>query len=129
MRLGYTGIRRGVLAALLVALVAGSADAAAPRQVLILQSSERGTLVFDLFTADFRAALDELSPEPVTVTQFAITPAGFAEAPERSVVDYLRSAFLKPSKPDLVVTVGGPAATFARKYRQELFAHVPVVFG
>src|SRR5437660_1647617 len=103
-------LNRGVIAGLFVILVAAWSEAApAARQVLILQSSERGTLVFDLFTADFRTALDQLSAEPLTVTQFAITPSGFTEAPEQPIVEYLRTAFLTDAKPDLILTVGGPA--------------------
>src|SRR5262249_44867938 len=39
------------------------------------------------------------------------------------------SAFVERSKPDLVVTVGGPAAAFARAHRQELFPDTPFLFG
>ena len=124
-------VLRGVLAGLLVVLVAAAGDAApAVRQVLLLQSFDRGgSLVFDRFTADFREALDERAAGPVTVTQFVLAPAGFADAPEQPILDFLLTAFVQRSRPDLVVTVGGPAAAFARKYRQRLFPGVPFLYG
>jgi PAS domain S-box-containing protein len=41
----------------------------------------------------------------------------------------LRSAFTGQPKPDLVVTVGGPAAAFARKHRRHLFPESPFLFA
>src|SRR5262245_25958485 len=111
----------GVLAGLLVWLLAASGDAASPvRRVLLLQSLDRGSLVFDRITADFRATLQERASQPVTVTEFVVAPAGFTEAPEKPIVDFLQSAFANQPRPDLIVTVGGPAAAFARKHRQDL---------
>src|SRR5262245_14024012 len=119
-----------VLAGLLVGLVAGSAGAAPRvRQILVLQSLDRGSLVFDRFTADFRASLQDRAGEPVTVTEFVVAPAGFTESPERSIVTFLRSIFADRLEPDLIVTVGGPAAAFARKHRQDLFPDAPVLFA
>jgi signal transduction histidine kinase len=63
------------------------------------------------------------------VSQFVVTPAGFAETPDSSILEYLRGAFIQQSKPDLVVTVGGPAAAFARRYRAELFLDTPFLFA
>jgi signal transduction histidine kinase len=120
---------RCALAAVLLLVAAPSGAATPVRQVLVLQSSDRGTIVFDRFTADFREALEERSAEPLTVTQFVIAPAGFAEPPEQPIIDYLMSVFVHRSKPDLVVTVGGPAAAFARRHRERLFPDTPFLFG
>ena len=56
-------------------------------------------------------------------------PTGFVGAPEQAVVDYIRSTFVDRPKPDLIVTVAGPAAVFARKYRQQLFPDTPLLFA
>jgi signal transduction histidine kinase len=123
---------RGALTGLLVLLFALSSeaqDARAVRQVLVLQSLDRGSLVFDSFTANFRAALQARAGEPVTVTEFVVAPAGFTEAPEKPIIDFLRSAFAGRPRPDLIVTVGGPAAAFARNHRQDLFPQTPVLFA
>jgi signal transduction histidine kinase len=50
-------------------------------------------------------------------------------ASERAVLDYIQSAFIDRSKPDLIMPVGGPAAIFARRYRQQLFPDTPLLFA
>ncbi len=121
---------RGVIAAVLVWLLAASSDAAPTvRQVLLLQSLDRGSLVFDRITANFRTALQERAVEPVTVTEFVVAPAGFTESPETAIVDFLQAAFADRPRPDLIVTIGGPAAAFAGRHRHELFPETPVLFA
>jgi signal transduction histidine kinase len=83
----------------------------------------------DRVTEDFLVDLRLRSAEPVRIVQFVVDPAGFEVSPERAVVDFLTSAFAGHPKPDLVVTVAGPAAAFARKYRDQLFPGVPLLFG
>jgi hypothetical protein len=61
--------------------------------------------------------------------QIVVGPTGFVGAPEHVVVDYIRSSFLDRPRPDLVVAVAGPAAVFARRYRQELFPDTPILFA
>ena len=99
------------------------------RQVLLLQSFDRGTLPLDRFTERFRIEVDQAAGEPVTFTQFVVSPAGFDTAPEQAIVDFLRAAFQGRADPDLVVTVGGPAAAFARRHRAQLFPDTPLLFG
>ena len=115
-------------AGLLVLLFTAPA-AADVRQVVLLQSYDRGTLVLDRFTEQFRIKVDEAAGEPVTFTQFVVTPAGFDTVPEQAIVGYLHAAFEGRPRPDLVVTVGGPAAAFARKYRGQLFPGTPLLFA
>ena len=65
----------------------------------------------------------------MNVVQFVVGPTGFVGAPEQAVVDYIRSTFAGRARPDLIVTIGGPAAAFARKYRQQLFPETPILFA
>ncbi len=118
--------RRGC-AGLLVLLFTVPSEAAV-RHVVLLQSFDRGTLVLDRFTADFRVRLDERLGEPVTFIQFVVSPAGFDETPQQAFIEFLRAAFDSRPMPDLVVTVGGPAAAFARDYRARLFPGAPLLF-
>src|SRR5688500_4135703 len=77
-------------AALLGCLVLrGSSVEAQPKvqQVLLLQGSDRGNLVLDSFTGNFRVDLDERAGRPVNVVQIVIGPTGFVAAPEHAVVD------------------------------------------
>ena len=65
----------------------------------------------------------------MNVVQVVVGPTGSVGAPEQAVVDYIRSTFVDRPKPDLIVTVAGPAAVFARKYRQQLFPDTPLLFA
>ncbi len=119
----------GLLA--LLHLLSGAPSDAQPavRQVLMLQSFDRGTFPVDQFTNNFRIELVRRAPEPVNVVQIVVGPTGFVGAPEQVVVDYIRSSFLDRPKPDLVVAVAGPAAVFARRFRQQLFPDTPILFA
>jgi signal transduction histidine kinase len=113
-----------------LALWATSSQAQSPvRQVLLLQSLDRGNLIIDDFTGNFRVDLDQRSETPVNVVQLVVSPTGLAGAPDHAVVDYIRSTFTDRRHPDLIITVGGPATVFARKYRRELFPGAPVLFA
>ena len=122
-------LRCAALAGLLV-LGAASIEAQPPvRQVLMLQSLDRGNLTLDHFTGNFRVELDQLVGSPVNVVQVVVGEIGSIGAPEQAVVDYIRSTFADGPKPDLIMTTGGPAALFARKYRQQLFPDTPLLFA
>ena len=99
------------------------------QQILLLQGVDRGSVVVDSFTANFRVDLDKRVGRPVNVVQVVVSPTGFVGASEQAVVDYIRSTFANRSKPELIVTIAAPAAVFARKYRQQLFPDVPLVFA
>ena len=118
------------LLAVVLLLSAAPSDAQpAVRQVLVLQSFDRGNAAVDQFTTNFRVELDQRVEGPVNVVQVVVGPTGFVSAPEQAVVDYIRSTFVNRPKPDLIVTIAGPAAVFARKYRQQLFPETPILFA
>ncbi len=119
----------GLLAVVLLLSAAPSDAQPAVRQVLVLQSFDRGNAAVDQFTTNFRVELDQRVEGPVNVVQVVVGPTGFVSAPEQAVVDYIRSTFVNRPKPDLIVTIAGPAAVFARKYRQQLFPETPVLFA
>ena len=122
-------MRRAALATVVAVQVLAVSGEAAVRQVVLLQSLERGTLVLDRFTATLRTHMGEQSADSLTFTEFVVNPSGFTETPEEAVVDFLRAAFAGRPRPDLVMTVGGPAAAFARKYRNRLFPDSPTVYA
>jgi len=119
----------GLLAVLLLLSAAPSDAQPAVRQVLVLQSFNRGNTTVDQFTTNFRVELDQRVEGSVNVVQVVVGPTGFVSAPEQAVVDYIRSTFVNRPNPDLIVTIAGPAAVFARKYRQQLFPETPVLFA
>ena len=113
-------------------LLAPAAGAAEPpvRQVLILQSFNRGILVVDHFTGDLRVELDQRAAgKPPNVVQVVVGPTGFVGASEQAVVDFIRSTYADRPPPDLMITIAGPAAVFARKYRAQLFPDTPLLFA
>ncbi len=120
---------RVALTGLLVFGAAASAAAQPVRQVLVLQSVDRGNLPIDAFTASFRVELDLRADKPVNVIQVVVGQTGLVRASEQAVLDYIRSTFIDRPKPDLIMPVGGPAAVFARKYRQQLFPDTPLLFA
>jgi signal transduction histidine kinase len=101
----------------------------AVKQVLVLQSLDRGNLTLDHFTGNFRVSLDQRAGKPVNVVQVVVGPTGFVGAPDQAVVDYIRSIYADRPAPDLVMTVGGPAAVFARKHSRQLFPTTPHLFA
>jgi signal transduction histidine kinase len=116
----------------LIVLAAASTEAqnaVQVRQVLILHSLDRGNLTLDHFTGNFRVELDQLVGSAVNVVQVVVGPAGFVRAPEQEIVDYIRSIFADRPKPDLILTTGGPAALFARKYHGQIFPDTPLLFA
>src|SRR6185503_20170095 len=50
------------------------------------------------------------------------------EEPDASIARRIQSAFAADS-PDLVITVGGPAATFAQRFRREIFPATPMLIA
>ena len=123
------GVRCVALAALLM-LGRASGEALPPvRQVLLLQSFDRGNMVLDRFTGDFRVDLDRGAGSAVNIVQVVVGPTGFVGASEQAIVDFIHSTYADRPKPDLIVSVAGPAALFARKYRQQLLPAAPLLFG
>ena len=99
------------------------------QQVLLLQSFDRGNMILDQFTGNLRVDLDRRVGSPVNVVQVIVGPTGFVGASEEAIVDFIRSAYADRAKPDLIVSVAGPAALFARKYRRRLFPDTPLLFA
>ena len=114
----------------LLGLWRSSSDAQTPvRQVLLLQSFDRGNLTLDYWTGNFRVELDRRAEQPVNVVQIVVGPQGFIGAPEQAIIDYIHSAYAGGPNPDLIITIAGPAAVFARKYRAQLFPETPLLFA
>jgi signal transduction histidine kinase len=122
-------LRGGCAGTVLLFLLCTASTEAADRHVLLLQSLERGNLTSDFFTGNFRVDMSQRTADSITFTEFVVNPAGFDETPERAFVDFLRAAFANRAPPDLVMTIGGPAATFARKYGRQIFPESPLLFA
>lgn len=116
-------------AAVVALLFLAASSEAAVRNVLLLQSAERGNLTLDAFNGAFRVEVGRHAGESIAFTEVVINPVGFDETPEQAVVEFLRSAYADRRAPDLIVTIGGPAAAFGRKYGRQIFPSAPLLYG
>src|SRR5437764_9143997 len=121
--------RAAVLGCGLTIAAATSAAQSSVRQVLVLQSLNRGSLPNDEFMGEFRVRLDSLAGRPVNLVQVVVGPTGTVGAPDDALVAYIRAIYGDRTPPDLIVTVAGPAAVFARKHRAQLFPGTPLLFA
>lgn len=122
-------VRAIVLWAVIALLLPLGAEAASLRRVLILHSFSRDFAPFDHMTSVFRTELARRSPEPITFAEANLDlgrPVNESEEP--AILEYLNARF-RDSPPDVVVTIGGPAARFHQRHRSRLFPASPAVFG
>ena len=99
------------------------------RQVLVLSSSERPFAPQSGFADALVRELIRSSREPIHFVEVAVQPArASGEAPDISTAQRIRAA-VGSQRLDLVMTVGGPAATFAQQFRQELFPGTPMLIA
>ncbi len=111
------------------ALLATAANAAGPKRVLILHSFGRDFAPYDTIASVFRTDLAQRSTEPITFVEANLDSGRAANGKEeRAFVEYLRTRF-GDAPPDVVVTIGPPAARFYLRHRAELFPETPMVMG
>ncbi len=91
--------------------------------------STTATWSIDYLTGNLQVDLDQLTGRPVNVVQVNVSPAGNVGAPEKAIVDYIQSLYADRPKPELIVTIAGPASVFARKYRRQLFPETPLLLA
>jgi signal transduction histidine kinase/ActR/RegA family two-component response regulator len=117
----------------LVVLALGVASrneaASEAKQVLVVQSFDQAQLTYGRLTDSLKAELSRRFPQPFNFVQFSLAPAGFKAAPEEGVAEYLRSLFTHRPSPDLIMTIGAPAAEFIHKYRERLFPGTPALLA
>jgi signal transduction histidine kinase len=106
----------------------GSVHAAGHKAVLIIHSVGREFRPWNEYAKQIRAELDKQSPWPLDVREHAIgtAPSG-GESAELPFVQYLVALYAERA-PDLIVTVGAPAAAFMARHRQQLFPTAPALF-
>ncbi len=91
----------------------------------MLHSFGRDFAPYDAITSVFRTSLASRSPTTVIFRE-ANLDAGSRMAPgaERAFITYLAARF-EGAQPDIVVTIGPPAARFYAAHRDELFPRTP----
>jgi PAS domain S-box-containing protein len=118
-----------LLALVLLLLPALLRAGGTPRRVLLLDSYGRNVAPISTVISVIRTELSSRSPEPIDLHEVSLEMARFAQSEqEPPFVNFLRERF-SGHKPDLVLTVGGPAFTFLARYRERLFAEAPVLIA
>lgn len=106
---------------------AGRAERGEPKRVLMLHSFGRDFEPWNEYARTIRAELERQSPWPLDVQEHTLLTARFNNpGPEAPFVAYLRSLY-SVHQPDIVLSIGAPAANFIQKYRAQLFPHTPTV--
>lgn len=99
------------------------------RRVLLLDSFDQEFPPLDAFTGTLRTELRKLSPHRLAFYELSLQPARASANPdEEAFLRYVLSTF-KGQELDLIVTIGGPAARFAQKYRDRLFPSTPILLA
>ncbi|MDN4999325.1 ATP-binding protein [Bradyrhizobium sp. GCM10027634] len=109
----------------------GPVDAAGegrvPKRVLLLHSFGRDFLPWSEYARSIKTNLEQRSPWPLDIQEHTLLTARFTEpGPEGPFVEYIRSIY-QGRPPDIVMSIGGPAAGFVQRHRAELFPKAPMV--
>jgi signal transduction histidine kinase len=100
---------------------------AGPRSVLLLHSFGPYFSPWGETAESFRAELLKQSPDPIDLYEASVFTARFEKPQdELAFIDYLRSLF-SGRKLDLIVPIGGPAASFVQHHRPLLFPDTPLL--
>jgi signal transduction histidine kinase len=106
---------------------ANSAPSAETKRILILHSFGRDFRPWSEYARSIKAEIARQSPWPLEIQEHTLVSARFSSPePEAPFVNYLRSLYAS-RQPDVVLSVGAPAANFFQKYRAELFPKAPMV--
>jgi signal transduction histidine kinase len=99
-----------------------------PKRVLVLHSFGRDFRPWSEYARSIRTELDRQSPWPIEVIDLSLVSARAADEDlEKPFAEYLRALFMK-RLPDLIISIGAPAAAFVQRRRSDLFAETPMVF-
>jgi signal transduction histidine kinase len=122
-------VRAAFVWAVIALLLSLGAEAASPRRILILHSFGRDVAPYDTTTSVFRTDLARRSPEPITFVEASLDLGrAVSESEKLAFLEYLKARFGE-SPPDVVVTIGAPAARLYLVHRPELFPAAPLVLG
>ena len=123
--MAFTRILAGI-ALLLVAT--GGAAAADPKRILLIHSFAQDFSPWREYAYHIRAELRRQLPKPLEIFETSLATARLADKTLDDVFEQYLGALSAKYKPDLVVTIGAPAANFFQKVRQQLFPTIPMIF-
>ncbi len=106
---------------------ASGADRGEPKRILLLHSFGRDFLPWSEYARSIKKNFEQRSPWPLDIQEHTLLTARLtAPGPEGPFVEYLRSLY-QGRPPDIVMSIGGPAAEFVQRHREELFPNAPMV--
>jgi signal transduction histidine kinase len=111
------------VAALFVATL--GAAAAEPKRVLLINSYGRQFAPWNEYAKEIRAELQDEWQGPLDIYELSLMPAVLGQG-ERDFADYIHALF-SDRRPDIILTIGAPAVSFVRQFRQSLFPPTPVL--
>jgi signal transduction histidine kinase len=98
------------------------------QEVVLLHSFGQEFKPWSEYARSIRSELQRQSPWQLDITDHSLVTARSSnEDPEVPFVAYLSALFAK-QQPDLIVSIGAPAAAFVQRHRPQLFADTPTVF-
>ena len=99
------------------------------KRVLVLHSFGREFRPWSEYARAIKVELEQRSPWPLDIQEHALLTARFNNpGPEAPFVEYLQSLY-QGALPDIVLSIGAPAARFAQRYRARLFPDTPLVLA
>jgi signal transduction histidine kinase len=104
-----------------------SAATAEPKRVLLIDSFGREFVPWNDYAGEIRSQLQEEWEEPLDIYELSLTPALFGQG-NRDFANYLHALF-SDREPDLILTMGGAAASFVQQFRQSLFPATPALLA
>jgi signal transduction histidine kinase len=121
----YSVIHVVCVAALFAATL--SAATAEPKRVLLINSYGREFAPWNEYAKVIRAELQDEWKEPLDIYELSLATALFGKG-ERDFANYLHTLF-SDREPDIILTIGAPAASFALRFRQSLFPATPLLLA
>jgi len=128
----FAGFRKWSLAIATIAVFAAcTAPASEPetgsKKVLVLHSFGREFKPWSEYAKAIRLELERQSSWPLDIQEHALISARSSDDnPENAFVDYLGALFSQ-RPPDLIVSIGAPAANFVQRHRKKLFPASPMI--
>ncbi|MBR0853201.1 sensor histidine kinase [Bradyrhizobium liaoningense] len=99
------------------------------KRVLVLHSFGREFRPWSEYARDIKSGLERQSPWPLDIQEHALLTARFNNpGPEAPFVEYLHSLY-QGAQPDIVLSIGAPAARFVQRYRARLFPDAPLILS
>jgi signal transduction histidine kinase len=123
----HTCIAAGILCISIATVFCSSAWAAEPKRVLVLHSFGPGAKPWTDYARAIRLELSRQSPSPLNLYEYSLVGTRASEGnSEGPFAEYLRALFGNDA-PDLILSIGAPAAGFVQRHRQKLFPDAPML--